>query len=168
LLLESGPATGKSDPDDTAYMFGPSILVVPFFEKQSTARIVKLPPGNWCDFYTGEFVGKTATEFTVTAEQMGDRVPLFVKEGAVIPLLTKAVRNTEQAYGHPLEVRHYGQKGGSCVVYEDDGKTFDFELGKFRIRQIDVTADGDMTESIPMDRGPAMFGKIETVRPMTK
>ena len=153
--------------DDTMYMFGPSILVAPFFEKHATQRSVQLPPGNWYDFYSGEFVGN-ATTIQVTAAKVGDRIPLFVKERAVIPLLTAGVANTEQAYGHPLEVRHYGSQSGSCTIYEDDGKTFDYEQGKYRIRQIQVSADGIMTESIEVDRADALFGPIETVRQMTE
>ena len=38
-------------------MFGPSILVAPYYEQQTLKRTVRLPRGNWYDFYTGEFVG---------------------------------------------------------------------------------------------------------------
>ena len=42
---------------DDQFMFGPSILVAPYYEQQTLKRAVRLPRGNWYDFYTGEFVG---------------------------------------------------------------------------------------------------------------
>jgi alpha-D-xyloside xylohydrolase len=31
----------------------------------------------------------------------------------------------------PLEVRVYGEKDGTFTLYDDDGKSFDYEKGKF-------------------------------------
>ncbi len=152
--------------DNSMYMFGPSILVAPFFEKQATQRIVNLPAGNWYDFYTGELVGN-GQSIRVNAAQMKNRLPLFVKEGAVIPMLSKPVNNTEDAYGHPLEVRHYGSRAGSFTLYEDDGKSYDFERGGFRLRRISVSKEGELTETVEASGGPALFGRIETVKQMS-
>ena len=191
MILESGNASsdqvtvieGKLDSEanpyaqarvierNDQYMFGPSIMVAPFYETQGTQRKVLLPPGNWYDFYTGHAVG-SGTTITVTAEQTGNRIPLFVKEGAVIPMLTKAVSNTEQAYGHDLEVRLYGQTDGICTVYEDDGKTFNYMTGQYALRKIQVqkTASGKyaFTESRSGSRDPGLYGKIAELKIMGK
>ena len=151
------------------FMFGPSIMVAPFYESQSTQRKVQLPGGKWFDFYTGRSVGSDTT-ITVTAEQTGNRMPLFVKEGAVIPMLTQAVSNTEQAYGHDLELRLYGQTDGSCTVYEDDGKTFNYMTGQYALRKIQVqkTASGKyaFTESRSGSKGSGLYGKIAELKIM--
>ena len=168
LDSEKNPyAMGKIIEKTDQFMFGPSIMVAPFYEKQATTRTVRLPAGNWYDFYTGEFVGNNKT-ITVTAEQLKNRTPLFVKEGAVIPMLTKPVANAKEAYGHALEVRHYGKTAGTFDLYEDDGKTFDYEKGTFRIRQLSVDANGKFTETLTGNNGPALFGKVKTVKQMGK
>jgi alpha-glucosidase (family GH31 glycosyl hydrolase) len=172
LDSETNPyAMGKIIENTDQFMFGPSIMVAPFYERQATERQVRLPAGNWYDFYSGELVGNNRT-ITVTAEQLGDRTPLFVKEGAVIPMLTTAVNRTEEAYGHPIEVRHYGKIGGQFTLYEDDGKTFQYEKGRYRTRLLtvgeDETGKFGLTEKIAGDNEPAMFGPVERLEVMTR
>jgi alpha-D-xyloside xylohydrolase len=153
------------------FMFGPSIMVAPFYESQATQRKVLLPPGEWFDFYTGKSVGSDTT-ITVTAQQTGDRMPLFVKAGAVIPMLSKAVSNTEQVYGHDLEIRVYGGHSGTCVVYEDDGKTFDYMKGRYSLREIEVVTleSGGVitTDKRSVSNGPRLFGQVASVTVMTE
>ena len=144
------------------FMFGPSILVAPYYEEQMLKRIVKLPKGNWYDFYTGELVGNGGTIEVATP----GRTPLFVKEGAVIPMLTKSVDNSREAYGHPLEVRHYGRQPGTFDLYEDDGKTFDYEQGTFALRTFHF-AEGKGTETV-MKPGKRLFGNVERWTEMTQ
>jgi alpha-glucosidase (family GH31 glycosyl hydrolase) len=163
MLLE-----GDQPSDDSSmFMFGESILVAPFYENFRTERTIQLPKGNWYDFYTGDFVGN-GEQISRTAEQMNNRVPLFVKEGAVIPMLANAVHNTDAAFGQPLEVRHYGKQAGSFDLYEDDGKTFDHERGAFRIRRIRVDDAGKGTEEITGDNSVNMFGQVQAYQEMTK
>ncbi|MEM7316179.1 MAG: TIM-barrel domain-containing protein, partial [Planctomycetota bacterium] len=162
LLMEPGATN-----DDTAFMFGPDILVAPFFESNATKRIIQLPEGNWYDFYTGRLVGN-GTRVTLRSEELQDRAPLLVKEGAVIPMLARPVSNSEQAFGCPLEIRHYGRSPGSCVVYEDDGKTFEFESGKSRLRQFQVNSDGEVKESLIKNDAKPMFGAVEEFRRMSQ
>ncbi len=148
------------------FMFGPSIMVAPFYEAQALERYVRLPAGNWYDFYTGQRVGNDET-ITVTAAALGDRMPLFVREGAVVPLLTRAVKNTRGARGHPLEVRHYGRTAGSFDLYEDDGLSFDYERGEYRLRRLHVDEQGVLTVEVLVDEAPALFGEITSVRQMS-
>ena len=42
--------------------------------------------------------------------------------------------------GQPLEVRHYGTAPGRFDLFEDDGKTFDYERGRYRLRRLSVEA----------------------------
>lgn len=164
LLLEAEELGDELEEDNSVFMFGPSILVAPFFERQATERTIRLPAGNWYDFYTGEAVGNGVT-IERTAEAMDDRVPLFVKEGAVIPLLRDSVPNTDAAYNAPLEVRVYGADTGRYELYEDDGKSFAYQQGAFRLRTITIPEQGGATVSI-RGPGPALFGEVTSVRRM--
>jgi alpha-D-xyloside xylohydrolase len=124
-------------------------------------RVVDLPAGNWYDFYTGDFVGNGVT---ITVSSPG-RMPLFVKDGAVIPLLARPVERTRDAYGCPLEVRHYGQAAGSFELYEDDGISFDYEKGAYSLRRF-VFQDGRSGEEL-LKEGPRMFGEVSSWVDMT-
>jgi alpha-D-xyloside xylohydrolase len=144
------------------FMFGSSILVAPYYETNLLKRKVKLPKGNWYDFYTGELVGNGTTIEVATPE----RTPLFVKEGAVIPMLAKAVTQSRDAYGHPLEIRHYGKDDGTFELYEDDGKTYGFEKGEYALRSFKFEK-GEGSEVITKS-GDKMFGEVERWVQMTK
>lgn len=143
---------------DSQFMFGPSILAAPYIadsEGVVRARAVRLPEGDWFDFHTGEFAGNGNT---IEIDTPG-RMPLFVRDGAVIPMLSGPVANTGLAEGHPLEVRHYGTADGACELHEDDGATFAFEGGAWRIRSLRFSG-GKGSESIAKDE-PALFGPVE-------
>lgn len=153
---------GKNIERNDQFMFGPSILVAPFYEAYAQKRSVYLPAGNWYDFYTGEFVGNDTT-ITVVAEN--NSIPLFVKEGAVIPMLSASINNTKQAIGSPLDVRIYGSRDGFFDLYEDDGISFDYQKNKYQIRRITVTR-GKLSEQI-IKKDNALFGAVANVRVMT-
>lgn len=165
MLLEQSANGQPLSEDNSLFMFGPDILVAPFFEDQAETREITLPPGKWFDFHTGDLVEER--NITRTSKGMENRVPLFVKDGAVIPMLDEAVHNTEAAYGRPLELRHYGRQAGEFELYEDDGKTFNYEQGAYRWRRFTMDDAGQVSER-RMGTGPALFGEVRTVTQMTK
>lgn len=164
MVLEDAALARAED----QFMFGPSILVAPFHDKAAWSRDVVLPPGKWYDFYTGALVGEGGR---VTVRSETGRIPLFVRDGAVIPMLKQAVTRTAQAYGQALDVRYYGSGGGRFDLHEDDGRTFDYERGRYRVRRLTVVhADGReprLEEVLVKNDAPAMFGRAE-LRIMTR
>jgi alpha-glucosidase (family GH31 glycosyl hydrolase) len=167
LDSETNPyAAGQIIEKNDQFMFGPSIMVAPFYGKHATQRSVQLPAGNWYNFYTGELVGNN-TSITVTATELKDRTPLFVKEGAVIPMFAKAPLNSTAAKGQDLIVRLYGKEAGQFELYEDDAKTFDYQNGAYRIRTLLVDTDGRIDVQT-VGNGPALFGDITEVLQMTE
>ena len=113
-------------------MMGPSILVAPVFAGQKSRKVV-LPRGNWYDFYTGKPAGNGQT---ITVRTKLDEIPLFVKDGGIVPMMP-AVNNIANARGKvELEVRHYGKKENTYLLYDDDGETFDYEKGIHSITEL--------------------------------
>jgi alpha-glucosidase (family GH31 glycosyl hydrolase) len=164
LDSETNPyAIGQIIEKNDQYMFGPSIMVAPFYEEQHSVRSVRLPAGNWYCFYTGKFMGNNKT-IKVSAEQLKNRIPLFVKEGSIIPLLDKNISNSREAFGHDLELRIYGKKAATYDLYEDDANTFDYLKGTYSHRKIHCDQNGDITEQGPNK----LFGEITKVKVMTK
>ena len=67
---------------DDAYLLGPDLLVAPILEETGRRRVY-LPAGHWVDWWTDEILeGGRYLDVEVAM----DRVPLFVRGGAVLPL----------------------------------------------------------------------------------
>jgi alpha-D-xyloside xylohydrolase len=105
--------------------FGDSIIVYPLTASQGEVKLF-LPRGTWYCFFTREkFNG--AAEY-VRSYPM-DRIPVFVREGAILPLL----ENPAALYkGGVLKIKPvvYGEKA-SGDLFIDDFTSFDFERGQF-------------------------------------
>jgi alpha-D-xyloside xylohydrolase len=106
------------------FMVGPSLLVAPIFNGQSS-RKVYLPAGNWFDFYTHE---KIAGGRGIEVRKALDEIPLYVKENSLLPL-AKPVDHVQPDICFELEVSVFGEKPAAFTLYEDDGLTYDFEHG---------------------------------------
>lgn len=122
------------------YMMGESILVAPMFAGEES-REVFLPPGKWYDFYSGQLAGE---EEVITITPGLDYIPLFVKDGAIIPML-KEEKTRMPAGGKDLalEIRCYGEKEGAFMLYDDDGISFNYEQGAYSWTELKVERDGD-------------------------
>lgn len=108
------------------YMVGKDLLIAPLFAGEKE-RIVVLPQGKWYDFYTGEPAGEGEL---ITVAPGLDKIPVYVRDGGIVPMwpvITKITGDDK----YPLEVRHYGNKPSVYELYDDDGKTFDYEKGDF-------------------------------------
>lgn len=131
------------------YMMGNDILVAPIFAGE-TEREVFFPKGDWYDFYTGVWVGNGDA---VKVKGSLDKIPLFVRDGAVIPMIPKVRQTSEWMAGQPIELRVYGQGEGQFDLYDDDGETFDFEQGKYSMKRIKVSGKDVSIEDVKSDGG---------------
>ncbi len=142
------PAAAREVKDQ--YMFGDALLVAPIAPNAKTRKVL-LPTGKWYDFYTGKFAGENQT---IEVTPSLDAMPVFVKDGALIPMLAENrqwVPSANEAVA--LEVRHYGEAPGKLALYDDDGETFDYEKGDFSWTQLAATKDaaGKWSGSITPD-----------------
>ncbi len=136
--LEDNPyleAVAKEIKDQ--YMAGEYLLVAPMFTGQKE-RTVVLPKGDWYDFYTGRYVGNGEK---ITVAPGLDRIPVYVKDGAILPFMEPRLHAPKAGEKVNLEIRHYGKADGAYRLYDDDGETFDYEKGAYSWREIKVTRD---------------------------
>jgi len=103
---EDREATGRHD----QFLFGPDLLAAPVLEPGATARSLHLPAGTWVDLWrsgtwdsaAGAFVLAAASRLDgpgpVTVPAPLEELPLFVRAGAVLPLLPADV-DTLADYG---------------------------------------------------------------------
>jgi alpha-D-xyloside xylohydrolase len=132
-----GMAVRPADVRDQ-YMLGDSLLVAPM-PPEKNERTVILPKGRWYDFYTGALVGDGNT-ITVRAEK--GKLPLFVRDGGIIPLIPERTQTPKSGEVVPLEVRHYGDTASEFLLYDDDGETFADEKGAYSWTRLQAARDG--------------------------
>jgi alpha-D-xyloside xylohydrolase len=110
------------------YLFGPSLLVNPVTEKGLTSRKVYLPEGKvWYDFYSGkaEKGGRT-----IDADAPYEKIPLFVKEGAILPL-GQELQYTSEKKASSIILMVYAGADGHFTLYEDEGGNTNYEKGSY-------------------------------------
>ena len=111
----------------TQYYFGTEMIVAPVVTRRNKEGLapvsVWLPEGKWTDFFTGQvFEGNHTYELFVPL----DRIPVFVKEGGIVPLLAD-YRDNDQEF-RSLEVRFYA--GNGSYRMEDEAGGIDFSMKK--------------------------------------
>jgi alpha-glucosidase (family GH31 glycosyl hydrolase) len=111
------------------YMFGPAFLVAPVTEQGATARQVYLPQGtDWYNFWTNERVHGGQT---IEVQAPIETLPLFVRAGSIVPT---GEQINSSAQSQPIaRVRVYPGADATFTLYNDDGRTYDYEQGQLQI-----------------------------------
>ena len=112
-------------PDE--YLWGRDILVAPVVEKGANSRKVYLPRGAWYDFWTGEKL-EGGREFIRPIDL--ETIPLYVRAGAIL-LLGPVKQHTDEQIDEPLSVSIYPGADSSFLLYEDDGRSFNYRKGEW-------------------------------------
>ena len=89
-LVLMHPDDPKSVSVQSTYYFGSDLLVAPVIEPKVNGRDVYLPEGEWVDFWTDErHSGKQnfAWKNPVEPDVPKSKIPVFVRLGAIIPLI---------------------------------------------------------------------------------
>ena len=122
-LLMDYPEDAAARAVDDEFLFGESMLVCPLTYEDGISREVYLPKGSWYDFFTGEMI-KGGEKTEVKAQY--DQIPVFVKEGAIIPL-ARPVPYVDKDTVFEMDVKMFGEADGKFILFSDDFETFDFE-----------------------------------------
>jgi alpha-glucosidase (family GH31 glycosyl hydrolase) len=103
-----------------AYYFGDEIVAAPIIDKGAKEKDVYLPKGWWYDFYSTEiFQG----EKNITMDVQMDRIPVFIKAGAFIPMVNN-YQTTDRYPKDKLIIHYYpsfDKEETHYSLYEDDG-----------------------------------------------
>ena len=133
---------------DDQYLLGPHLLVAPVYVAAARKRRVYLPPGTWHDWYSGEtFKGPR----TLDAETSPERIPLFVRGGAVIPQWPEAPPTTMDYHPNVIDLAVFvPDEDGETVsiLDEDDGLTMARADGAFLRTRLTVTRAGNQLSLI--------------------
>jgi alpha-glucosidase len=128
------------------FLFGRDILVAPILWEGATKRDVRLPAGDWYDYWTNEKISGPKY-FTTNAPI--DRIPIFVRAGAILPT-QQVMQYADQTAIDPLTLEIFPSQKSSTLLYEDDGISFDYRNGKYCLRKIEWSS-GDAKSELVMD-----------------
>ncbi len=138
-LLFDFPEDREARKVENEFMFGPSLLICAvtepmYYGPESTVLNREktwecyLPAGTiWYDYWTNE---KYEGGQYVKVETPIDRIPIFVKAGAIIPVADGLVY-AEQEPEKPVQIIVYPGADGEFVLYEDEGNNYNFENGAY-------------------------------------
>ena len=120
------------------FFFGSELMVAPITSKinpKTNLACVKvwLPKGRWTDIYTGAIY---EGEQMLTMYRGIESIPVFAKEGAIIPTATDDKSNF---CGNPRDMTLRIYRGNNSFrLYEDDGETNEYRNGNFAITNYEV------------------------------
>jgi alpha-D-xyloside xylohydrolase len=95
------------------------------------------------------------------------QIPLFVKNGGLVPMIPPRQFAPGRDEVLALEVRYYGDQPGSMSLYDDDGETFDYERGERSWTSLTSDASGGKVTVPPGAKSRWRYSDVRFVR-MTK
>jgi alpha-glucosidase len=132
------------------FLLGENILVAPILELGKKERSVYFPSGTWYDFYSNtKYEG--GSEYNVTADI--DRIPVFIKEGSIIPE-QKIMQYTNEQTVDKIILNIYPGEYRDNYLYEDDGISFGFLNNDYRLTHFSqITKEDKMFVNISKPEG---------------
>jgi alpha-D-xyloside xylohydrolase len=120
------------------YLFGPDLLVAPVVD-ENTRRPVYLPAGDWVDYWTG---AQTTGGKVVLVDAPVDKIPVFVRAGAVIPKIPEDV----------MTLVPQSESGNSEVKSLDDRRVYE------------INDDGDASSTLTDFEGRSVVRSGKTLK----
>ncbi|MFZ0452379.1 MAG: DUF5110 domain-containing protein, partial [Ignavibacteriaceae bacterium] len=139
------------------FMFGPALLINPITKYKARKRNVYLPSGTgWYDIKSGKYFKGGET---IEAEAPYSDIPIFVKEGSIIPC-GPALQYSTEKQADPVRLFVYTGNDCSFNLYEDENTNYNYEKGMFSI--IPIKYDGKNHEIFLGKRQGGFPGMLET------
>lgn len=117
---------------DDQYLFGDNFMVAPIVQKGLKSRTIYLPEGTWFDFWTGtKYQGRQTIDYSAALDQL----PLLVKGGSIIPF-QPVMNYMGEKEVKTLTFEIFPEGTSSFALYEDDGKSFEYQKGGYALTKI--------------------------------
>ena len=132
-------------------MFGPALMACPVGYYKARNRSVYFPKQcGWYDLYTGEHI---VGGQTLVVDAPYERIPVFVREGAIIPFGPEMEWSDEKP-AELINLYVYAGQNGEFQLYEDEGTNYNYEKGKYAT--IDITYD-DASKTVSFSQRKGNF-----------
>jgi alpha-glucosidase len=139
------------------FLYGRDILVANVIEQGAKERKVYLPAGckwyDWNDNFKCYEGGQTIT-VPVTLET----IPMFLREGAIVPMATNQLMSMERDHATGLHITLAPGGDRTYLLYDDDGISNDYRKGVCRkttihmsgsdVVKVDFHAEGEYTDFV--------------------
>jgi len=165
--------------DNDEMMVGPDLLVAPVFEAGARSRTLYLPRGKhaagWFDYWTQQFyVGGQS----ITVDAPLDRVPLFVRAGALIPT-TDGKDDLARTEDTSRELHYWPAPAGTtspatdvteALLFEDDGLQTTNAADRHVLHRLRAAASSDQLTIALTQTGewPLPYDQIRVVLPASE
>jgi alpha-glucosidase len=145
------------------FLLGRDLLVAPVFRSQAASGgwrdSVYLPAGEWVDFWDGTVLRAGADGLYFDYPVTLDRLPVFVRSGAILPLYPETLFDGQVAKD-VLTLDVYPQGESEFTLYEDDGNTRAYKNGEFTLQRFHVSRRGAVSAAIEVSLEPVQ-GRFE-------
>ncbi|OIQ22386.1 glycoside hydrolase family 31 protein [Lacinutrix sp. MedPE-SW] len=118
------------------FIYGDKILVCPIQEPNAKGRRMYIPRGKWYNLWTDEVV-EGGKEKWVDAEI--DSMPIFIKEGAVIPKYPIQQYTGEKKIEELTLDVYYKEGKENSELYDDAHDGYDYTKGRYSYRTFNLT-----------------------------
>lgn len=153
------PADPRAGLVEDQYLVGADLLVAPVLKEGQTSREVYFPKGAaWIDWWTGKrHDGGTTAKVAAPL----DRLPLFIREGAIVPVSAVA-QHTGEMRDAPMTLLVARGADGSGQVFQDAGDGYGYRQGQSRT--ITARQQGQSLRlEMPENRGYQRVSAIEFI-----
>ena len=157
LVMDFGSDREVRDIGDQ-WMLGPALMACPVGYYKARNRAVYFPKQTgWYDLYTGDMVidhsggsqivnrtrealgsSKKSSNRKLIVSAPYERIPVFVREGAIIPFGPQMQWSDEKA-PELINLYVYAGQNGTFQLYEDEGTNYNYEQGRYAT--IDISYD---------------------------
>jgi len=153
------PSDKKLLNESSSYMWGDAFLVSPVVKEGERKKKIYLPKGNWINFWTDETV-KGGRDIVVDAPLK--QMPMFVKAGSIIPM-APVMNYSDERPLDTLTIHIYPdpKKETLFTLYEDDGKTLEYQKGGFALTTCTQKFSGDTLHIISSPSNGKYNGKLD-------
>ncbi|WP_110250683.1 TIM-barrel domain-containing protein [Streptohalobacillus salinus] len=122
------------------FMVGEDVLVAPILTPSTNHRVVYLPEGTWIDYWTDQ--KRVGGKYHLVYADI-DTLPIFIKEGAIIPLTAPKASTNEKDKQLFIHLYPQANESKSYTLYEDDGLSLNHETGACFECDIHMEASAD-------------------------
>ncbi|MEO6800791.1 MAG: TIM-barrel domain-containing protein [Rhodanobacter sp.] len=128
--------------DVDSWMFGDYLLVSPVMQQGQTEKTIYLPAGQWTDWFSGKAYQGGQTITLAIDSKHWDDIPLFVREGAIIPTQPPMDYVGEKPLTAVTLEAFPGEQRSTFDYYDDDGSTYSYEHGAWFSQTLTVRRQG--------------------------
>ena len=150
LVMDFG-GDGNVEDIGNQWMFGPAMMACPVGYYKARNRVVYFPRQcGWYNLYTNEHV---AGGQTLVVDAPYEQIPVYVREGAIIPFGPEMEWSDEKA-AELIQLYVYAGQDGEFQLYEDEGTNYNYERGQYAT--IDIRYD-DQARTVTFGKRQGSF-----------